>query len=156
MIELFVSPFVTFVVIIDPPGCAPIFASLTTGATAANRRAMAIRAVLVASAILFVFALFVSSIGVAGCFAGGARSGSTVWDSLAQCESGGRWSANTGNGYYGGLQFSLSTWQAYGGSEFAYWPYEATREQQIIIAQRVQAAQGWGAWPYCSSQLGLR
>ena len=79
--------------------------------------------------------------------------GSTVWDRLAQCESGGNWAINTGNGYYGGLQFSLQTWQGYGGSGM---PHENSREAQIAVAQRVLASQGWGAWPSCSSQLGLR
>jgi resuscitation-promoting factor RpfB len=79
-------------------------------------------------------------------------AGSTVWDQLAQCESGGNWAINTGNGYYGGLQFSLSTWQAYGGPGM---PHEQSRETQIAIAEKVQAAQGWGAWPSCSAQLGL-
>jgi len=77
----------------------------------------------------------------------------SVWDKLAECESGGNWSINTGNGYYGGLQFSLSTWRAYGGSGM---PHEASREEQIAIAKKVQAAQGWGAWPACSAELGLR
>ncbi len=77
----------------------------------------------------------------------------SVWDKLAECESGGNWSINTGNGYYGGLQFSLSTWRAYGGSGM---PHEASREQQIAIAKKVQADAGWGAWPACSSKLGLR
>jgi hypothetical protein len=76
-----------------------------------------------------------------------------VWDKLAQCESGGNWSINTGNGYYGGLQFSLSTWRAYGGSGL---PSNASREQQIAIAKKVQADAGWGAWPACSRKIGLR
>ena len=79
--------------------------------------------------------------------------GSTVWDSLAQCESGGNWAINTGNGYSGGLQFSSGTWQANGGSGSAS---NASRAEQIRVAQRVLASQGWGAWPSCSSQLGLR
>jgi resuscitation-promoting factor RpfB len=81
-------------------------------------------------------------------------SGSTVWDQLAQCESGGNWAINTGNGYYGGLQFSLSTWQAYGGSGL---PSENSRETQIMIAERVRAADGGGysSWPACSQSLGL-
>jgi resuscitation-promoting factor RpfB len=90
----------------------------------------------------------------------GARrpSGSTpasgsVWDRLAQCESGGNWSINTGNGYYGGLQFSLGTWRAYGGSGY---PHQNSRAQQIAIAQKLQSAAGWGQWPACSSKLGLR
>lgn len=77
------------------------------------------------------------------------------WDALAQCESGGDWAINTGNGYYGGLQFSQSTWEAYGGTEFAPRADLATREQQIAVAERTLAGQGWGAWPACSSQLGL-
>jgi uncharacterized protein YabE (DUF348 family) len=77
----------------------------------------------------------------------------SVWDKLAQCESGGNWSINTGNGYYGGLQFSLSTWRAYGGNGY---PHQASREEQIGIAKKLQADAGWGAWPACSSKLGLR
>ena len=77
----------------------------------------------------------------------------SVWDRLAQCESGGNWSINTGNGYYGGLQFSLSTWRAYGGSGY---PHQNSRAQQIAIAQKLQAAAGWGQWPACSAKLGLR
>ena len=74
------------------------------------------------------------------------------WDRLAQCEASGNWSINTGNGYYGGLQFSASTWRAFGGSGSAA---GASRDEQIAVATRVQAAQGWGAWPACSSRLGL-
>lgn len=76
-----------------------------------------------------------------------------VWDQLAQCESGGNWSINTGNGYQGGLQFSPGTWAAHGGVGSAS---GASREQQIAVAQSVQSSQGWGAWPACSSKLGLR
>jgi resuscitation-promoting factor RpfB len=83
---------------------------------------------------------------------GGGVSGS-VWDRLAQCESGGNWSINTGNGFYGGLQFSLGTWRAYGGSGM---PNKASKTTQIAIARKVQADVGWGAWPACSSKLGLR
>lgn len=78
------------------------------------------------------------------------------WDRLAQCESGGNWRINTGNGYYGGLQFSAGTWRAYGGGEFAALPHQATREQQIAVAERTLAGQGWGAWPACSARLGLK
>lgn len=77
------------------------------------------------------------------------------WDKLAQCEAGGNWHINTGNGYHGGLQFSPSTWRAYGGDQYAPYAYMATREQQIAIAEKVLAGQGWGAWPSCSSRLGL-
>ena len=79
-----------------------------------------------------------------------------VWDSIAQCESTGNWSINTGNGYYGGLQFSPSTWTAFGGGQYAATANLATREQQIAIAEKVQASQGWGAWPACTAKLGLR
>jgi resuscitation-promoting factor RpfA len=75
----------------------------------------------------------------------------SVWDKLAQCESGGRWNINTGNGYQGGLQFTPSTWRAYGGSGSAA---SASREEQIAVAERVLAAQGWGAWPSCSKKVG--
>jgi uncharacterized protein YabE (DUF348 family) len=75
--------------------------------------------------------------------------GSSVWDAIAQCESGGNWAANTGNGYYGGLQFSLGTWQAYGGSGL---PSNASRETQIAIATKVRdVAGGYGAWPVCGA-----
>ena len=77
------------------------------------------------------------------------------WDRLAQCESGGNWAINTGNGYQGGVQFSPSTWAAYGGTQYAPTADQATREQQIAIAEKTLAGQGWGAWPSCSSQLGL-
>jgi uncharacterized protein YabE (DUF348 family) len=77
-------------------------------------------------------------------------SGSSVWDSIAQCESGGNWAADTGNGYYGGLQFNLGTWQAYGGSGL---PSQASRETQIAIAEKVRAASGgYGAWPVCGAR----
>ena len=79
--------------------------------------------------------------------------GSTVWDSLAQCESGGNWAINTGNGYYGGLQFSLSTWRAYGGPGY---PHQQSRETQIAIAEKLRAATGgYGSWPGCAAKLGL-
>ena len=84
-----------------------------------------------------------------------APSGS-VWDVLAKCESGGNWSINTGNGYYGGLQFGLGTWGNYGGLSYAPRPDLATREQQIAVGQRLQAARGWAPWPACSLKLGLR
>jgi resuscitation-promoting factor RpfA len=79
-----------------------------------------------------------------------------VWDRIAACESGGDWSINTGNGYSGGVQFSHSTWRAYGGEEFAPLAYQASREEQIVVAERVLDDAGWGAWPTCSRQLGLR
>jgi hypothetical protein len=81
--------------------------------------------------------------------------GGTVWDQLAQCESGGNWAINTGNGYYGGLQFSYGTWLGYGGGEFTEYAHLATREQQIIVAERLHAARGFSPWPACSAKLGL-
>jgi LysM repeat protein len=79
--------------------------------------------------------------------------GGGVWDRLAQCESGGNWGINTGNGYSGGLQFAQGTWRANGGSGSAH---NASRSEQIRVAERIRASQGWGAWPACSSKLGLR
>jgi len=75
-----------------------------------------------------------------------------VWAAIAQCESGGNWSINTGNGYYGGLQFSLSSWRAVGGSGL---PSDASASEQISRAQALQAREGWGAWPVCSVRAGV-
>ncbi|RCW39933.1 uncharacterized protein YabE (DUF348 family) [Halopolyspora algeriensis] len=87
---------------------------------------------------------------------GKPRPNSGVWDKLAQCESGGNWQINTGNGYYGGLQFNKQTWDAYGGDQYAAYPHQASREQQIAVATKMRDARGgYGAWPSCSSQLGL-
>ncbi|TQN42982.1 LysM domain-containing protein [Blastococcus colisei] len=83
-----------------------------------------------------------------------AADGAT-WDRLAQCESSGNWAINTGNGYYGGLQFSQSTWEGFGGTAYAPRADLATREQQIATAEKTLAVQGWGAWPACSAKLGL-
>jgi hypothetical protein len=80
---------------------------------------------------------------------------SDTWDRLAQCESDQRWDANTGNGYYGGLQFSAGTWLAYGGAEFADKAHRATRQEQITVAERLLADRGWGPWPACSTKLNL-
>lgn len=76
-----------------------------------------------------------------------------AWDRLAGCESGGNWAANTGNGYYGGIQFSLSSWQAVGGTGR---PDQASRETQIAMGQRLWNQGGWGQWPACSRKLGYR
>jgi putative cell wall-binding protein len=81
------------------------------------------------------------------------RHAISTWERLAQCESGGNWAINTGNGYYGGLQFNLETWRSYGGSGY---PHENSREEQIRIATKVRDANGgYGAWPACSQELGL-
>jgi len=87
-------------------------------------------------------------------------STSDRWQMLAQCETGGNWQTNTGNGYGGGLQFahtpSWSTWRAYGGEDYAPHPWQATQDQQIAVAKNVLASAGWNAWPGCSSRLGYR
>lgn len=82
-----------------------------------------------------------------------ATGGSSVWDRLAQCESSGNWQANTGNGYYGGLQFLPATWRSVGGSGL---PHQASKSEQIHRAQILQQRSGWGQWPACSRRLGLR
>ncbi|MEU8749594.1 transglycosylase family protein [Streptomyces chartreusis] len=87
--------------------------------------------------------------------AAGSASAATAseWDAVAQCEAGGNWSINTGNGYYGGLQFSASTWAAYGGTQYAATADQATKAQQIAIGEKVLAGQGKGAWPNCGTGL---
>lgn len=85
-----------------------------------------------------------------------AVTSGSVWDRLAMCESGGRWAYNGSSGYDGGLQFSPGTWTAYKLSGYPAYAWQASREQQIAVAERVLASQGWGAWPACSSKLGLR
>ena len=87
--------------------------------------------------------------------AAGNASAATAseWDAVAQCESGGNWSINTGNGYYGGLQFSASTWAAYGGTAYAPQANQASKSQQIAVAEKVLASQGKGAWPVCGTGL---
>ncbi|WP_407564047.1 transglycosylase family protein [Streptomyces sp. 184] len=117
----------------------------TTISTNRTRRNAAV--VTGAAALLTPLALLASAAP-----AGAADSG--VWDRIAQCESGGDWSINTGNGYYGGLQFAASTWEGYGGTAYAATADQASREQQIAVATKVQAAQGWGAWPNCSVEAG--
>ncbi|MFC1415139.1 LysM peptidoglycan-binding domain-containing protein [Streptacidiphilus cavernicola] len=79
----------------------------------------------------------------------------STWDKVASCESGGDWSINTGNGYYGGLQFSASTWSGYGGTAYAATADHASKGQQIAIAEKVLASQGPGAWPVCGPRAGL-
>ena len=74
-----------------------------------------------------------------------------MWDIIARCESGGNWHINTGNGYYGGLQFAQGTWEAYGGLSYASRADLASREAQISVAEQVKADQGFGAWPVCAA-----
>ena len=94
---------------------------------------------------------------VAGGFvvASNAGASDTVWDRVAMCESSGNWSINTGNGFYGGLQFTFQTWKGFGGQKYAYTANRATKAQQIEIAQEVLKVQGPGAWPVCSQRAGL-
>jgi len=96
---------------------------------------------------------------VAAVLASGADASAasiSTWDQVAACESSGNWSINTGNGYYGGLQFSQSTWEAYGGTAYAGRADLASKAQQITVAERVLKGQGPGAWPVCSVRAGLR
>lgn len=109
----------------------------------------------------------VSKAAIAGTIAIGAMVGvgtatpayaapDEVWDQLAECESSGNWSINTGNGYSGGLQFAPTTWRGFKPSGYPDLAHQASREQQIVVAERVLDAQGWGAWPACSARLGIR
>jgi resuscitation-promoting factor RpfB len=80
----------------------------------------------------------------------------SIWDAIAGCEAGGNWAINTGNGYYGGVQFDQGTWERNGGLRFASRADLATREEQIAIAEVTRERQGWGAWPVCSGRAGAR
>lgn len=106
-----------------------------------------------AVALLVAAAILTSGL-IAAPAAQAGRSGH-VWSRVAACESSGRWHVNTGNHFYGGLQFWAATWRAYGGQKFAPRADLATRRQQIAVARRVLAAQGPGAWPVCSKRAGL-
>ncbi|MFJ8594467.1 transglycosylase family protein [Streptomyces sp. NPDC093598] len=99
-------------------------------------------------------AALLAPLGLLAATGNAAAADSGVWDRIAQCESGGNWHINTGNGYYGGLQFAASTWNAYGGTAYAPTADRAGRSQQIAVATKVQRAQGWGAWPTCSARAG--
>jgi LysM repeat protein len=86
----------------------------------------------------------------------GAQAASVdTWDAVAQCESGGDWSINTGNGFYGGLQFTQSSWEAAGGTQYAARADQATKDQQIAAAEELLGMQGPGAWPVCGARAGL-
>jgi resuscitation-promoting factor RpfE len=87
---------------------------------------------------------------ITGLAAGTANADSVNWDAVAACESGGNWAINTGNGYYGGLQFAMCTWQSNGGSGS---PHAASREEQIRVAENVLQTQGIGAWPVCGGNV---
>jgi resuscitation-promoting factor RpfA len=84
-----------------------------------------------------------------------AAGRSSVWDRVAHCESSGNWHISTGNGFYGGLQFTARTWAAFGGHRYARQANRASRFEQIAVARRVLAAQGPGAWPVCGPRAGL-
>ncbi|MEW1772265.1 transglycosylase family protein [Streptomyces sp. NPDC086777] len=122
----------------------------TTRETAANKngsRKGRTTAALAGAALL-------APLGLLAATGNAAAADNGVWDRIAQCESGGNWHINTGNGYFGGLQFSASTWRAYGGSAYASTADQASRQAQIAVATKVQHAQGWGAWPVCSGRAG--
>lgn len=110
---------------------------------------------LVPRAAVIVGGTAIAASSVVGLGATSASADGGVWDRVAQCESGGRWSIATGNGYYGGLQFSRSTWNAFGGGQYASTANKASKSEQIAVAQRVLQAQGPGAWPVCSKRAGL-
>ncbi|WP_215450736.1 transglycosylase family protein [Streptomyces sp. ATCC 21386] len=99
-------------------------------------------------------AALLAPLGLLAVTGSASAADSGVWDRIAKCESGGNWHINTGNGYYGGLQFAASTWRAYGGTAYAATADKASKSQQIAIATKVQRAQGWGAWPTCSGRAG--
>ncbi len=113
-----------------------------TAVAKAGRRAAAAVAVAGAAAVTPLLA------------AGLASADSVNWGAVAQCESGGNWQANTGNGFYGGLQFTQGTWAAYGGTRYAGRADQASPSQQIAVAERVLAGQGIGAWPVCGRGAG--
>ncbi|MFF1869423.1 transglycosylase family protein [Kitasatospora herbaricolor] len=120
-------------------------AATTKTATKRNR----VRMALIGGAVV--------TLPVAGLVTANSASAASVstWDKVAQCESTGNWSINSGNGFYGGLQFTSSTWAAFGGTAFAPQANQATKAQQIAIAEKVLASQGPGAWPVCSVKAGL-
>ncbi|GLW70885.1 transglycosylase [Kitasatospora phosalacinea] len=121
-----------------------------TTAEQGNRKRNRVRAAVVAGSAVAV-------LPVAGLVTATSASAADVstWDKVAQCESTGNWSIDTGNGFYGGLQFTSSTWAAYGGTAYAPQANLATKAQQIAVAEKVLADQGPGAWPVCSVQAGL-
>ncbi|MBQ0850101.1 LysM peptidoglycan-binding domain-containing protein [Streptomyces sp. BH-SS-21] len=112
-----------------------------------NTRKARTTAVLAGAALL-------APLGLLAANGNAAAADSGVWDRIAQCESGGNWHINTGNGYYGGLQFSAGSWRAYGGTAYASTADRASKAQQIAVATKVQRAQGWGAWPTCAARAG--
>ncbi|MFJ2863419.1 transglycosylase family protein [Kitasatospora sp. NPDC087314] len=118
-------------------------------ATATPKRRSRARMALMAGAI--------TALPVAGLVAATSASAApaTVWDKVAACEATGNWAVDSGNGFYGGLQFTSSTWAAFGGTAYAPQAHQATKDQQIAVGEKVLAAQGPGAWPICSVKAGL-
>ncbi|MFG2698044.1 transglycosylase family protein [Kitasatospora sp. NPDC048407] len=125
------------------------FRNETAAATTTVSKRNRVRAAVVGGALL--------AAPVAGLVTANSASAADVatWDKVAQCESSGNWSINTGNGFYGGLQFTSSTWAAFGGTAYAAQANLATKAQQISVAEKVLASQGPGAWPVCSVKAGL-
>ncbi|MEV6978969.1 transglycosylase family protein, partial [Kitasatospora sp. NPDC093806] len=123
--------------------------STTTASTGTAKRNRVRMAVVAGAAV--------AALPVAGLVTATSASAAptSAWDSVAQCESGGNWSISTGNGFYGGLQFTPSTWRAYGGTAYAPQAHQASRAEQITVAEKVLASQGPGAWPVCSAKAGL-
>ncbi|MFC1433666.1 transglycosylase family protein [Streptacidiphilus sp. N1-3] len=124
-------------------------ATSTLTAAAVSSRRNRLRAVLAVGAV--------AAVPVVGLVTatGASAADSSTWNAVASCESTNDWSANTGNGFYGGLQFTPSTWAAYGGTAYASSADQATQGQQIAVAENVLASQGPGAWPVCGPQAGL-
>ncbi|MFB7471483.1 transglycosylase family protein [Kitasatospora sp. NPDC056184] len=127
------------------------FRNETTAATTttATKRRNRVRMALMAGAL--------TALPVAGLVAANSASAApaSVWDKVAACEATGNWAINSGNGFYGGLQFTSSTWAAFGGTAYAPQAHQATKAQQIAVGEKVLAAQGPGAWPVCSVKAGL-
>ncbi|AUG82149.1 transglycosylase [Kitasatospora sp. MMS16-BH015] len=125
------------------------FRNETTAATTTSAKRNRLRMVLMGGAV--------AALPVAGLVTATSASAASTstWDAVAQCESTGNWSINSGNGFYGGLQFTPSTWAAYGGTQYAASADQASKGQQIAIAEKVLADQGPGAWPVCSVKAGL-
>lgn len=132
----------------DAPSRHTHITPVSEPATERSRRARAVATVGVSAS-----ALALTGVVLAG--SAEAAPYDAVWNRVASCESSGNWHINTGNGYYGGVQFSSSTWLSYGGGRYAPRADLASREQQIEVARRVLAGQGPGAWPVCGPRAGL-
>ena len=123
-----------------------MFSSVRSFRPARVRRIAAVTALAGASGVLVLA-------GTGSASAATTAAPASAWDAVAQCESGGNWAANTGNGYTGGLQFTSSTWAAYGGTQYASSADQASKSEQITVANKVLADQGATAWPNCGTSL---